>query len=375
LHACRSTLEDPLNWDLKRKMLKFVGAGHEYILHYIQAERKLEMIPAKGIAIGMIEDVAPLMVERQIKLADQDMLILFTDGVTESVMKDGGTELFGMERLNKLILKYLGEKNSREMYRKIIKELGEVSTQRDDVTLLILRRDESGDMVFEEDLQGIESIDLTTLKNLSRAEVEKSLQEISLEQKIKRLLLELKNMMQRGEYQLIINKCTAAIKQDKIYNKEVNLYLKKAKRYMIKKRERERKEMINTIYKMAREDFKEGEFLRAKMGLLKIAKLDEQNLNIKYLFKKVEKSILRYGNRRPKKKSKVQEFLDHLVLKLNLALSPVNKKDNIDFIVKLSSLVNSGIKVKESLMILIKQAKKESLKEMYRKMIANLGIL
>lgn len=360
------------NWDLKRKMLTFVGAGHEYILHYIQAERKLEMIPAKGIAIGMIEDVAPLMVERHIKLADQDMLILFTDGVTESVMKDGGTELFGMERLNKLILKYIGEKNSREMYRKIIKELGEVSTQRDDVTLLILRRDESGDMVFEEDLKGIESIDLTTLKNLSRAEVEKSLQEISLEQKIKRLLLELKNMIQRGEYQLIINKCTAAIKQDKIYNKEVNLYLKKAKRYMIKQRERERKEMINTIYKMAREDFKAGEFLRAKMGLLKIVKLDEQNLSIKYLFKKVEKSILRYGNRRPKKKSKVQEFLDHLVLKLNLALNPVNKKDNIDFIVKLSSLVNSGIKVKESLMILIKQAKKESLKEMYRKMIANL---
>lgn len=360
------------NWNLKDKTLKFIGAGHEYIVHYKGAERKIELIPSKGIAVGMIENMDPLMSERQIKIQDQDMIILFSDGVIESEMNNQEGELFGIERLSKLVLQYLGSKNSKEMYVNIIKELGKQSKQRDDVTLLILRRDESTDLIFEEDLKGIESVDFNTLKNLSRAEVEKSILEISLEQKIRRLLLELKNMLQRGEYQLIINKCTAAIKQDKIYNKEVNDYLKKAKRYMIKERERERRNMIEATYKIARDDYREGEYLKAKMGLLKILKLDEKNIKIRYLFKQVERKILKFGNRKPKQKSEFQEMLDRFMQKLNIALQPISKKDNIDFIVKLSSLVNSGIKVKESLLILIKQAKKESLKEMYRKMISNL---
>lgn len=359
------------NWNLKTKVLTFVGAGHEYVIHYKHSDKKIDLIPAKGIAIGMIEKIEPLVTERQLKVQDQDMVVLFTDGVIESIMKNNEKELFGINRLNDLVIQNLGAKNSREMFSRIVKTLGEQSNQRDDVTLLVLRREEHSDLVFEDDLKGIESIDLNTLKNLSRVEVEKSIQEISMENKVRRLLLELNNMMQRGEYQMIVNRCTEAIVKDQLYNNEINVMLRKAKMYRVKEREKERRDMIQSIFRVAKDEFKIGEYMKAKMSLLKIIKLDEKNFGMKYLFKKIEQKILKEGPRAKRKPKKIT-WIDEWIRKLNLALSPVSKKDNIDFIVRLSNLVNSGIKVKESLLILIKQARKESLKTMYAKMITNL---
>ncbi len=359
------------NWNLKTKTLSFVGAGHEYIIHYKHSEQKIDLIPAKGIAIGMIEKAEPLLTEKQIKIGDQDIIGLFTDGVIEAVMKQNEKELFGINRLNDLLVKNLGAKNSRELYSSIVRSVGEQTVQRDDVTLLVLRRDEHTDLIFEDDLKGIESIDLNTLKNLSRGEVEKSIQEISRENKVKHLLLELNNLLQRGEFQMIVNRCTEAIVKDEVYNKEINNFLRKAKKYQVQQREKERRDQIEAIYRLARDEFKAGESMKAKMSLLKIMKLDEKNLKIKTLFKRVEKAVIKYGPRHLHKK-KQNVWLDNLVRKINLALSPANKKDNVDFIVRLSNLVNSGIKVKESLLILIKQAKKDSLKIMYAKMIENL---
>jgi len=68
--------------------------------------------------------------------------------------------------------------------------------------------------------------------------------------------------------------------------------------------------------------------------------------------------MLKDGNRRIKKVSRFKDFIDGIVKQLNYLVSPVSRKDNIDFVVKLSNLVNSGIKVKEALLILMKQSKK-----------------
>jgi sigma-B regulation protein RsbU (phosphoserine phosphatase) len=125
-------------------ILRYDGAGaftfagaHEDMILCRSKTRRAELIRSPGTWIGILPDaVDPEQMER-LTLEDADLLILYTDGITEATRFDG--TLFGVDRLLQAVESVQNE--SVDHIRKHI--MGEVSrwttTFSDDVTLVVIR--------------------------------------------------------------------------------------------------------------------------------------------------------------------------------------------------------------------------------------------
>lgn len=130
-----------VKWNNLAKRLTYVSAGHERMLFYSIDEKKVHSAPGGGMALGMLPDISTLLEEREVKMKTGDLLVLYSDGITEA--KNVGNEEFGVERL-KRILRDCGMMQSAEAVKNAI--LSEVKQfigsikQADDVTLVVIRR-------------------------------------------------------------------------------------------------------------------------------------------------------------------------------------------------------------------------------------------
>jgi len=123
--------------DAKRKTLAYVNAGHNPPLVLGGKEGGIVMLSAKGIALGVMPDI--LLEEKEIQLREGEIVLLYTDGVTEAV--NGGNEQFGQQRLIKVV-----EDNrslsAQELVKRIEQEVitfSEGQPQFDDLTVMVVR--------------------------------------------------------------------------------------------------------------------------------------------------------------------------------------------------------------------------------------------
>jgi hypothetical protein len=123
--------------------LTFVSAGHNPLLVVRARTGAAELIKTKGIPLGAIRGgaFATALEEKTITLEPGDVVVQFTDGVSEA-FDPSGAEQFGIDRLRKA-----AEKKAREGSRAVIDAirdgLGEWtkdSTPFDDETLIVLSR-------------------------------------------------------------------------------------------------------------------------------------------------------------------------------------------------------------------------------------------
>jgi hypothetical protein len=128
--------------DLQKDQFQFSRAGHNPLLYYKGSENKLYEFQPEGIAIGMAgEEVFRKNISEEIiNLEKDDILILFTDGVVESISKTNN--LYGDQRLQKLVKRnYL--LSSEELLKKLeedLEQFGEKSTQHDDLTMIVIKK-------------------------------------------------------------------------------------------------------------------------------------------------------------------------------------------------------------------------------------------
>lgn len=118
--------------------LEYAGA-HEEILVWREASGQLERLRTPGPWLGVVPDVADATHDQSCRLEPGDLMLLYTDGVTEAMNAEH--EQLGMERLCELF-----EANARrpvdELVERIRQEVERWSTERlDDVTVLAVRYD------------------------------------------------------------------------------------------------------------------------------------------------------------------------------------------------------------------------------------------
>jgi serine phosphatase RsbU (regulator of sigma subunit) len=124
--------------DLSSGMLSYSNAGHSPPLR-MSASGTVEPLAAveSGIALGILEDAT--YEEGHVRLRPGDVLLLFTDGVTEAV--NSGGELFSDARLQTA----LASSAALPINEIVTRLVGEVNTfatgtpQEDDITVLALR--------------------------------------------------------------------------------------------------------------------------------------------------------------------------------------------------------------------------------------------
>ncbi|MBL8032246.1 MAG: SpoIIE family protein phosphatase [Leptospiraceae bacterium] len=122
----------------ERLRITYANASHQKALHYKRKANTIEAYDTNGLFIGAMADATETYEEKQSRLHFGDLLILYTDGITEQVNAAG--EEFGHARLQEIIFRY-HDLPVQELADKIYHEMktfaGNVRI-RDDVSLLAL---------------------------------------------------------------------------------------------------------------------------------------------------------------------------------------------------------------------------------------------
>jgi len=126
-----------LNW--RTGSLLYANAGHNPPILWRGTESRADILTAKGIALGVIGQIS--LEERQITVDPGDVLVLYTDGVTEPINEQ--EEEFGEERLIQAIAS-AATKACPELVKAIHAAVSDFAGDRpqfDDYTLVAVKRE------------------------------------------------------------------------------------------------------------------------------------------------------------------------------------------------------------------------------------------
>lgn len=131
-----------LRWDSLQKKMYYTGAGHEFILVYKSQEQQVYKVKTGGVALGMMRDITRALKEQQIAFVPGDLIILYTDGITEARYRsEQNGMLFGVDRMTESIMK-LGVRTPESVFRQLTLDLsafmGYKHKQYDDITLAVV---------------------------------------------------------------------------------------------------------------------------------------------------------------------------------------------------------------------------------------------
>lgn len=123
--------------NLKENEITYAGS-HQDLLVYRKAEHKIESIPSYGTWVGMLDDVDEYMKDRTLPIYKGDMVLLFTDGVTEIGFEQ--KNMYGQERLERCFLENINLPLKEIIDRIVQDALNFCPNQEDDITIVIVRR-------------------------------------------------------------------------------------------------------------------------------------------------------------------------------------------------------------------------------------------
>ena len=120
-----------------KNSILFGSAGHNEQLLFKKDTKSFEYLKVKGIPLGISPEST--YIEGETKYAKDDILILYTDGVTEAINKAGNE--FEMERFKDVIIQNQ-ELSAKKLGEKILESVDAFSQgmpQFDDITLMIIK--------------------------------------------------------------------------------------------------------------------------------------------------------------------------------------------------------------------------------------------
>jgi sigma-B regulation protein RsbU (phosphoserine phosphatase) len=131
--------------DLRKRVMTYARAGHTPLI-YLPAHgpnRSPRVLAPDGLVLGLkIDDgemFERLLCEETMPIAEGDLFVLFTDGITEAM--DAGDDCFGEVRLSNLIEEH-GHLPTEELRERVLREIAAFvgnAPQHDDMTMLLLR--------------------------------------------------------------------------------------------------------------------------------------------------------------------------------------------------------------------------------------------
>jgi len=125
-------------YDRSTEELAFSNAGHGPLFCYRAAMNSCTITKLDGVPIGIDED--SVYKQARVKLNPGDMVVLYTDGVTE--MRNEKGEEYGVQRLNRLIVEN-NHLDAAEFVQLMVDDLEKFRGQEpphDDTTMLVLKR-------------------------------------------------------------------------------------------------------------------------------------------------------------------------------------------------------------------------------------------
>jgi serine phosphatase RsbU (regulator of sigma subunit) len=118
--------------------LMTIAGHHQDVLVYRPARGRVETISTTGTWLGITDQIEGFMEVRTVEIAADDIVLLFTDGVTEG--RNPAGEMFGQERLCESFARS-AELPLEKTLQRMLEEVREFQVeQEDDMTLILLKR-------------------------------------------------------------------------------------------------------------------------------------------------------------------------------------------------------------------------------------------
>lgn len=115
-----------------------VAGHHQDVLVYRYDTGKVTAVATKGTWLGIADDVSEHIETTTLPLGKNDVMLLFTDGVTETTNING--EMYGQERLQEVFRRY-SSRPLNEALEGIVEDVQRFQTnQDDDITIMLLKR-------------------------------------------------------------------------------------------------------------------------------------------------------------------------------------------------------------------------------------------
>ncbi|MBC7504059.1 serine/threonine-protein phosphatase [Candidatus Gracilibacteria bacterium] len=131
-----------LRWDATAKKMYYTGAGHEFVLVFKLKEDTVYKVKSGGVALGMIKDSTQILKEQQIAFDPGDIIILYSDGISEARYRSEQTGLlFGVDHIVGSLMS-VNIKNPENIFRQLTIDLsawmGYKCKQYDDISIAIV---------------------------------------------------------------------------------------------------------------------------------------------------------------------------------------------------------------------------------------------
>ena len=140
--------------DLRAGLVQYARAGHcplVYVPGPYAQRRKPQLMAPDGLVLGLTLDQGRtfnrLLEEVTLPLGRGDLIVLYTDGITEAMNTEG--ECFGDARLASLIGQH-ADLSADELRERILREIDsftESALQQDDMTMVVLRVEQVGEVL------------------------------------------------------------------------------------------------------------------------------------------------------------------------------------------------------------------------------------
>lgn len=122
---------------LEPARIVFAGQHQDLLVHRADSGT-VDVIQTSGTWLGIVDDLKGLLVDTEVTLRPGDILLLYTDGVTEATNDKG--EMYGEERLRSALSRH-ARLDIQTVVERIVEEVaGYTTKQSDDVTVLAVRR-------------------------------------------------------------------------------------------------------------------------------------------------------------------------------------------------------------------------------------------
>ncbi|HET7219402.1 MAG TPA: SpoIIE family protein phosphatase [Vicinamibacterales bacterium] len=132
--------------DLANGTMTYARAGHTPLIYYSgqSAPAAAQVLVPNGMVLGLRIDgaaakFAELLEEDQITLRSGDVIVFYTDGITEAM--NSASDLFGEGRLSRLVEEH-GHLESGELRERILREIEAfvgAADQHDDMTMILMK--------------------------------------------------------------------------------------------------------------------------------------------------------------------------------------------------------------------------------------------
>lgn len=118
--------------------IKYTNGGHDCPILFTKNHPPIQL-ESTGLILGIFEDSE--YSQESVQLAPGDLLLLFSDGITEAMNSD--LEMYGTEQLQNLVKEHL-DRSAEEIGSMILEDVrrhAQGTTQSDDITLMLIKRD------------------------------------------------------------------------------------------------------------------------------------------------------------------------------------------------------------------------------------------